>query len=65
MKTIEKANIIFNQSITEAQGYIQLAMLQTGDNTKMIAAALAALRRFSDDDELVDAMEEDDEDLFT
>lgn len=55
----ERAEVVLEKSIEEAIGYIELAQktqADGGDNTSMRTAAIKALQRFSDDDELVDAM---------
>ena len=59
MRTIDKADVVFHKSVTEALGYVELAQeikKTGGDTSSMTLAAIKALQRFSDNDELVDAM---------
>jgi len=58
MKTVEQAHVVFDRSVREALGYIELAKGVRDEQAKkdMIEGALESLRRFSDDDELIDAM---------
>ncbi|KKL91877.1 hypothetical protein LCGC14_1890300 [marine sediment metagenome] len=59
MDTPERAEAVFQRSISEALGYIELAQhchKRALDATAMRKAALRALQRFSDNDELIDAM---------
>ena len=63
MKALEKAEIIFRKSVEEALGYIELAQMtekQGGDTEILKKKAIEALQRFSDDDDLVDALYEND-----
>lgn len=59
MEPLEKADVVFDRSVREALGYIELARMQSemgADNQAMLHAALVALQRFSNDDDLIDAM---------
>lgn len=59
MNIQERAEVVLEKSFEEALGYLELArktQVNGGDNTSMRKAAIKALERFSDDDELVDAM---------
>jgi hypothetical protein len=63
MQVKDKAEVVFDRSVTEALGYIELAKEQQShgcDVSKLIAAALESLKRFSDDDDLIDAIYEAD-----
>lgn len=58
MDILERADVVFRKSIREAKGYIELARMthgSGGDDKPMREGALRALRRFTDDDELIDA----------
>ena len=57
----QQANIVFQKSIQEARGYIELAKMQAemgADNQKMRECAIKALQQFSDNDDLVEAIYE-------
>ena len=65
MKRIDRAEAVFHRSVTEALGYLRLAIKASDEGNKSGAdkmgdAAIAALRRFSDNDDLIDAMMEAD-----
>jgi hypothetical protein len=56
---VENANRVLNQSVQEALGYVELAKMseESGLDNKMLRdRAIKALRRFSDDDDLIDAL---------
>lgn len=59
MKKIDEAELVFQKSVEEALGFIELAKMASDagrDNSDMRQQAIRALQRFSDDDELIDAM---------
>lgn len=63
MKDLDRANIVFEKSISESAGFIELAIEQQKngcDTTALIQRAIEALQRFSNDDDLIDAMYDED-----
>lgn len=63
MNQSDKARAILYRSIDEAHGYLELAIEQEKagcDSSKLKQAAIESLQRFSNDDDLIDAMYEED-----
>ena len=58
MKPIEEADIAFRKSINETLGYLELMQLTA--TTSLCQQALEALQRFSDNDDYIDAMYDED-----
>ncbi len=62
-KALDRAEAVFHRAIHEARGYLELAKTARAlgiDDENLRDAAIAALGRFCDNDELIDAMEDAD-----